>query len=148
MSKKTVDDYLQDGIYGAKEINPDERRRYLGTLRERVVIALTQSQVRRSGVYPEVEDLMKQNAGAHLYLNGNMNYSYLSDYIKKSNKHSIQYTMVTNKEYNSEYGLVFAHDFAIDKEDIFLSDTPKSVSAPKNQKKMSLFKKLFKKSNE
>ncbi|WP_316252510.1 DUF1694 domain-containing protein [Bacillus aquiflavi] len=46
MVKPTVDDYLQKGIYGQKEIKPDERRKFLGTLRERVIVALKQSQVR------------------------------------------------------------------------------------------------------
>ena len=77
-----LDEYIQQGIHGPREINPDERRKFLGTLRERVVVVLTKSQVREPGTYKEVEDLMQKNRQATLFLNGNMNYSYLSDYIK------------------------------------------------------------------
>ncbi|MEI5907402.1 YueI family protein [Bacillus spongiae] len=145
MVKKSVDDYLQEGMYGKKELKPDERRRYLGTFRERVLVALTKSQVRKKGVYQEIEELMKSHPKAHLLLNGNMNYSYLSDYIKKANQFNLHYTMVTNKEYDCEYGLVLAYDYAINKKDILLSDNEDSPKASSPQKKPSLFHKLFKK---
>ncbi|MEK5037091.1 DUF1694 domain-containing protein [Sporosarcina sp. FSL K6-3457] len=38
-----VDDYLQRGFYGAKEMKPAECRKFLGTIRERIIIALTQA---------------------------------------------------------------------------------------------------------
>lgn len=59
-----IDDYIQRGIYGDKETKPSERRKYLGTIRERIVIALTQGQVRERGVYKEVEEAIKNNKEA------------------------------------------------------------------------------------
>ncbi len=54
MKKSDVEDYLTQGIHGAKETNPDERRKFLGTLRERVEIALIQGQVMEESIYLEV----------------------------------------------------------------------------------------------
>ena len=105
-----MDDYLKQGIYGPKETNPDERRKFLGTIRERIEVALTQSQVMEKVIYPEVEQKMKNYSETHLFLNGHLDYSYLSKYIKKANQYKINYTIVTNKEYNSEIGLVLAHE--------------------------------------
>ncbi|MDQ0414971.1 uncharacterized protein YueI [Mesobacillus stamsii] len=144
MSNSKMDDYLQQGIHGAKQTKPDERRRFLTTLRERVVIALTQREVIRNGVEPEVEQLMDQNQDAHLFLNGNLSYPYLSEYIKAAEKRGIEFTIVTNKEYDSELGLVLAHDYAIDKEDIYLSKKkPMPKTAP--VKKKGFFSRLFSK---
>lgn len=120
MTKPSVEDYLNQGIYGPKEINPDERRKFLGTLRERVVIALTQAQVREENVYHEVIDAMKSNPKAKLLLNGNMEYPTLSKYIKLCNKYKVKYSIVTNKDHQSELGLVLAHEFAVDKKDIYV----------------------------
>lgn len=151
MSKPTVDDYLQQGIYGPKELKPEEKRLYLGTYRERVIIVLTQLQVSEENVYKEVEQSMQKNRQAHLFLNGHMNYSFLSKYIQKANELSITYTVVTNKDYNSKYGLVFAHDYAVNKDDIFVhynkEETDKTKEPETNQEKVekqSLFKKIFK----
>ncbi|MDQ0229996.1 YueI family protein [Metabacillus malikii] len=120
MSDK-LDEYVQQGIHGVREINPDERRLYLGTLRERVIVVLTKEQVREKGTYIEIEKRMKESKDATLYLNGNMNYQYLSDYIKLANKLNIKYTISTNKEYNSKYGLVLAEQEAINTDNITIS---------------------------
>lgn len=139
-----VDEYLQKGMYGEKQTKPDERRKFLGTLRERIVIALTQPQVRKSGINNEAEKAMKENLQAHLYLNGNMNYEYLSKYIKTASKYHIEYTMVTNKEHNTDIGLVLAYDYAIDKEDIFVDDEKPQIQPEINKQKTGFFAKLFK----
>ena len=122
MAKKTVEDILEQGIYGPKEINPEERRKFLGTLRERIVLALFSAQVRGEHVQPELLEEMKRNSGARLYLNGTIDYSYLSKYIKSANQYGIPYKMVTNQGRETNIGLVLAYDHAIDKENIFIEE--------------------------
>jgi uncharacterized protein YueI len=144
---QNVDDYVKQGMYGQKQTKPDERRKFLGTIRERIVVALTQPQVRREGTIREAEAALKENPSAHLYLNGNMNYSYLSKYIKLASQYGVEYTIVTNKEHNSEIGLVLAYDHAIDKEEIYISsDKPRKEVPEKKEKKgvAGFLKKLFK----
>ena len=136
MSRK-VEDYLEQGIYGTKEIKPGERREFLGTLRERVIIVLTKSQVFENNLYPEIEYRMKQYPRANLLLNGQMDYQYLGKYIKLSNQYNIPYKIVLNKEYNSDLGLVLAEKNAIDKGDIYIENV-KEKSKPKTVKKNSL----------
>ncbi|CAI9391928.1 YueI family protein [Niallia sp. Sow4_A1] len=138
-SNPNLDDYMQKGMYGAKETKPEERRKFLGTLRERVVIALNQSQVIEPSPYKEILDAMKKNTGAKLYLNGHLDYSYLSKYIKEANQAKMEYTIVTNKEADSEIGLLIAYDHAINKEDIYIgeqtNDTVEEESSQDSQKK-------------
>ena len=122
MAKKTVEDILEQGIYGPKEINPEERRKFLGTLRERIVLALFSAQVRGEYVQPEIVDEMKRHSGARLYLNGTIDYTYLSKYIKAANQYGIPYKMVTNQGRNTDIGLVLAYDHAIDKENIYIEE--------------------------
>lgn len=138
-----IDDYLQQGMHGPRGPKPDERRRYLGTFRERIVIALTQNQIRESGIYKQVEVAIKKNRKAHLYLNGNMNYGLLSKYTKIAAKNHMNYTMVTNKDYDSEIGLVLAYDYAIDKDEIYVKKQIPKAKKEKN-KKNGFFANLFK----
>lgn len=139
MTRPNVEDYLKQGIYGPKEINPDEKRKFLGTFRERVVIALTQAQVRESEIYKEVEDTLKTNPRAKLLLNGNIDYSHLSKYTRLCNHYQVEFTVVTNKDYNSELGLVLAHDYAVDKEDIFIKHKKGKIEVKETSKKKSFF---------
>ncbi|BCB02224.1 YueI family protein [Bacillus sp. KH172YL63] len=149
MNRPTVDDYLENGIYGQKQTKPDERRKFLGTLRERIVIALTQSQVREKGVYKEVQESLKKHPDAKLLLNGNMSYTFLSKYIKLADSHHVPFSMVTNKETETEIGLVLAYDHAIDKEEIYVKKKsgdgkPAEQKKKKNSLLSSLKNKLLK----
>ena len=45
MSPNNVQDYLNKGMYGSNQTNPDERRKYLGSLRERIYLTMTIEQV-------------------------------------------------------------------------------------------------------
>lgn len=140
---KSVDDYIQDGIYGARETLPDERRLYLGSIRERIEFALLQNQVREDTPYPEIEKAMKTHSAMQLFLNGNMNYQYLSKYIQLADRYTVTYSVVSNKEHNSEYGLVLAHEDAVDKEQIEVPKRKRSATEEKKDKP-SFFKRLFK----
>ncbi|WRP06944.1 YueI family protein [Rossellomorea aquimaris] len=135
MSKPTIDDYLDNGIYGQKQTKPDERRKFLGSLRERIVIALTQSQVREKGVYKEVQESLKKHPDAKLLLNGNMSYSFLSKYIKLADTYHVSFSMVTNKEVETDIGLVLAYDHAIDKEEIYVKEKNEKTSEAKTKQK-------------
>ncbi|MGC8228733.1 YueI family protein [Pseudobacillus badius] len=139
MVKKSVDDVLQEGIYGKKELHPEERRKFLGTLRERIVAALRQSQVREKETYPELIELMKQHPQAKLYLNGALNITFLKKYITAADKHKLDYTVVINKNHDTDIGLVLAYDYAVDQEEIFLSRPKKQQKPAKNSKLASLF---------
>ncbi|WP_337248196.1 YueI family protein [Bacillus sp. USDA818B3_A] len=142
LERKTVEDVLQQGIYGPLETKPEERRKYLGTLRERIIIALTQSQVAEEKTYPQVEQSMKEYPKAQLLLNGNMAYEELSKYVKLAAKNKIGHKIVTNKEHETDIGLVLAMSSAIDKEEIYISkQVPILEKVPE---KKSLFAKLFK----
>jgi uncharacterized protein YueI len=143
LKKTTVDEVLQQGIYGPLETKPDERRKFLGTLRERIMVALTKSQVGENEVYPQVEQHMKEKPQSHLFLNGNMNYEGLSKYVKLATKYKIEHTIVTNKEHDSEIGLVLAMDHAIDKEDIYIAKKV-PVHRPEVEKSKGFFAKIFK----
>jgi uncharacterized protein YueI len=140
LKKPTVEEVLKQGIYGVLETKPEERRKFLGTLRERIIVALYKNQVREKKVYPQIEKRMKENPQAHLFLNGNVNYSELSKYVKLAKKYNIKHTIVTNKEHDTEIGLVLAMEYAIDREEIFIT---KNIGLQRPTIKEGFFSKFF-----
>ncbi|EOP55148.1 cytoplasmic protein [Bacillus cereus VD136] len=123
MVNKNVEDYLQEGIHGQKQNKPEERNMYLGTLRERVEIALTIGQVMQSNVYTEVANSMRTSQSLQLYVNGSISYPHLSKYIKLANDKNVPFTIVQNKGTQTPIGLVLAHNTAVDKEQVYVEDT-------------------------
>ena len=141
MSQNDVDDYLQKGIFGAKELRPAERKKYLGTIKERIVVVLTNGQVMEDGVYPGIQPLMEQHPNTQMLLNGKLDYRYLACYIHLAQKMSIPFSIVTNEEADTNIGLVLTYSHAINKEDIYLT---KEVEVKENKpKRESLLKRLF-----
>ncbi|MGN8647674.1 YueI family protein [Gracilibacillus sp. HCP3S3_G5_1] len=127
MGKKEIEDYLQEGIYGAKEIKPDEKRTYLGTYRERVLLALSKAQVRGEKGVPELENLMRQFSDTTILMNGNMGLHFFKPYRELAEEHHVSHTYVSNREADSEYGLILTAKTAVDREDILLSEDEEQI---------------------
>lgn len=144
MKKPDMEDYLQEGIYGSRQTKPGERKQYLGTLRERVLVALTKGQVMREQGQEELADLMKSNQDAKLLLNGDVSYRFLSPYMDIAEKHNIHHSIVSNQETQSDLGAVLTLDYAIEKENIRV-EVQKEVEESSAQNGWTgFFKSLFK----
>lgn len=145
MADSKVEEYLNQGIYGPKETNPDERRQFLGTIRERVEMVLTKGQVMEDELYSEIEQAMKKHPKLQLLLNGEIDYRFLSKYTGLANQHGIPFTIVTNKDHQTDIGLVLTHEDAVNKEEIFVKEKNLSFEVePQTKKKRGLFS-FFKK---
>ncbi|MFC3041689.1 YueI family protein [Virgibacillus xinjiangensis] len=131
MSKKNVDDYLTEGMYGVRLPKDEERKKYLGTLRERIVLALTKGQVMSDSGLKALESEMKANPEASLLINGHVSHRFLKEEKELAKKYNIHYTTLTDEENDTDIGAVLTYDYAIDKEHIFMdeeSDEQKSDS--------------------
>ncbi|WP_163971471.1 YueI family protein [Oceanobacillus halotolerans] len=123
MGKKDVEDYLTEGIYGKKDPNQAERKKYLGTLRERIVIALTKGQVMSDKGLRALEETMRNNRDTELIINGKVAHRFLKEEKALASKYDIPYTTITDEKANTDIGAVLTYDHAIDKENIFLEET-------------------------
>src|SRR5699024_9890316 len=119
MSKKNVDDYIIERIYGTRRPKEAERQHLLGTLRERIVIALTIGQIMTDTGITKLKDVMKEHHDTKLLTNGLVSHRFLSAEKDLANKYNIPYTVISNEEYETDIGAVLTYDYAIDKENIY-----------------------------
>ncbi|MBM7648097.1 uncharacterized protein YueI [Bacillus ectoiniformans] len=149
MTKNKVDEILQSGIHGPKELKPEERKRFLGTIRERVEGALTAGEVYQKKGHKEIESWITTVKKGEMLLNGDIDYAYLSPYIQLAIKHHLPYTIVENQEADTNIGLVVTHADAVDKPQIGLDDIQKEKkkshsTSPKQGLLSKIKRKLFK----
>ncbi|ADU29925.1 YueI family protein [Evansella cellulosilytica] len=122
MSQKKLEEILQHGIYGTPELLPEERKLFLSTISERIYLALTNTQVRKRGLYKEAEEIMKKEKNVQLYINGYLNYPSYSNYVQTANKHGVAFTII-NDGHDTPIGIVLAANHAIDSDkDFFIKD--------------------------
>ncbi|GIO27225.1 YueI family protein [Ornithinibacillus bavariensis] len=143
MAKKEVEDYLTEGMYGIKLPKQGERNYFLGTLRERIVIALTIGQVMSDKGLHALEQEIQANKGATLLFNGKISSRFLKEEKSLANKYNIPFTVVTNEEADTDIGAVLTYDYAIDKEDIFMQEELETVE--KKEPNKTSFKDKLKK---
>ncbi|MBC5636860.1 YueI family protein [Ornithinibacillus sp. BX22] len=149
MSKKNVEDYLTEGIYGTRLPKQEERDYFLGTLRERIVIALTIGQVMTDKGIQILEENMKHYPDAKLLFNGKIASRFLKAEKELANKYNISYTVINNEAVETDIGAVLTYDYAIDKEAIFMNenneDTPSEEDTDHKEKTgfLSKLKRLF-----
>lgn len=145
-----LEEYINNGIYGARETKRAERRQYLGTLRERVLLALSKGQVRKQEGLKELEKELQSKDAAELLLNGELSYRFLTDYKKLANKYGVEYTTISDLEVETDLGIVLTADYAVEKEDIFLpsvqtaNQKESSQSDRKSTPILSKLKSIFK----
>jgi uncharacterized protein YueI len=142
---RDVEDYLTEGMYGVRRPKEAERVQYLGTLRERIVVALTIGQVMTDSGLSYLEQAMKQHRKAKLIINGQVASRFLKEEKALANKYNISYTTITNNESDTNVGAVLTYDYAIDKENIFMKEkqTDKSVAGSNDHmESKSIFSKI------
>lgn len=144
MNKKNVDDYLTEGIYGTRRPKEAERQRFLGTLRERIVIALTIGQVMTDSGISKLEEAMQaHHKDTQLLINGSVSYRFLAEEKALANKYKIPYTVISNEEVETDIGAVLTYNYAVNKDSIFIEEeSEEEITEP--EKKDSFFAKLKK----
>ncbi len=133
MNKKNIDDYLTEGMYGLRRPKEAERLHFLGTLRERVVLALTVGQVMQDSGIVRLEEEMQAHPDTKLLINGQVSYRFLTAEKAVASKYNIPYTVVSNEEHQTEIGAVLTYDHAIDKEDIYVKDEDLEEEVPEEK---------------
>ncbi|AQY50736.1 hypothetical protein PWEIH_13879 [Listeria weihenstephanensis FSL R9-0317] len=127
---ESIDDYIDRGIHGAKEINPAERKKYLGTFRERIEIQMSKQEVFEKFCTKELEQEMKDHPKAKLLLNGSISYEILRSYIMLAEKHKMPFSIVARETDDTPIGLVLTEDHEINREDTHLHETPVTPEDP------------------
>jgi uncharacterized protein YueI len=118
--RSELEEIIARGIQGDPELKKDERRKYLGEFRERILKALTFEQIDEPGTYPEIKEAIQDPRAHKLVINQKANLNEAREYIQLARKKGLQFTMVDNPEYAGNIGLVVVSDKAVDVKDIMV----------------------------
>ncbi|KRK34619.1 YueI family protein [Loigolactobacillus bifermentans] len=137
---------LTDQLAGTPVTKPEERRQYLGSLRERLYLRLTVAEITTTAI-GDFQAALKQihDPAAKLLLNGKLATSILQPYLKAATAQQLAFTVVndeTAQTTNTATGLLIVAPTAINRDKIQLADyvTLTPVTA---KSKRSLFERLF-----
>lgn len=105
-----------EGIYGPPEIKKEEKNRFLGEYKERVIRYLTLDQVQEPGVYPEIIKAMNSAEAKKLIIDRNVDIESAHDYIKLAREENLVFKRVDSPEFKGDVALIVASDRAVNTE--------------------------------
>ena len=145
-------DRIETAMHGTPKLHPDEQRKYLGTFRERVEVAVTVAQIKRANYVDALNQAFTAHPDDQLYINGNLEQELIGPYIKAASQANIKFTIKTDDIYrtaDNNYALVFTAAAAVNQDVIDIAQrypSQTSPAAPKAEQSSSLldkFKKLL-----
>lgn len=120
-----LDDHLTNAIFGPRKTNPDERRKFLGSLRERVALRITNVDLRD----PHTVIRFKNNIATYLnrdlsvLINGHLGTGITAPYVKVCAQNNLHFTLVSDESAqlaDDASGLLIVAKTAIFQDDIDL----------------------------
>ncbi|GLB46653.1 hypothetical protein WR164_06320 [Philodulcilactobacillus myokoensis] len=112
-SNDSVNNRLEQSSSGnTPKINPDEQRKYLGTFRERVSLAIKIKDMSKDTAENNFKKEIKANPNYVVFLNGNVGQDQIGPYLKIAADNNIEFDIRTDSFYKTDpdsYGLVYAN---------------------------------------
>ena len=127
-SKDELQKSLAAGLHGAPELKRDEKLRYLGEFRERVIRQLTKKQVMEPGIYPEIVEALKDPRTDRLIICGTIEYDVADKYRDLADDLGKKCTVVRDPDMIGDTGLIVVSATAADVEDIDVPDRKQKLS--------------------
>ncbi|ABR46586.1 protein of unknown function DUF1694 [Alkaliphilus metalliredigens QYMF] len=116
MSKKSeLDKTIEVGLHGTPEIKREEKKKWLGEFRERVVLGLTKEQAGMMEAERYVEEALRDPMGEMLILNYSLPMKVTSKYMRVAKDLNKEYRSVST-DYPEAMGIVVASRNAIDRQ--------------------------------
>jgi len=109
-------------LFGPPEIKREEKRRYLGEFRERVIKLLSKKQVKEPAVYPEIKKALQDKRATGVLISGDIDFRYAEKYEKLASEAGKRHSIIHDPEFKGDTGLVVISDHAVDVEDIMVRD--------------------------
>ncbi|ABO48972.1 protein of unknown function DUF1694 [Desulforamulus reducens MI-1] len=113
---------ISAGLNGPPELKREEKNRYLGQFKERVIKMLTKGQVSEPAIYPEILDALKDPRASKLIINGDIPEVFTLKYQKLARQQGKHYFLVHDPALQGKTGLIVVSKDAVEVTDISVPD--------------------------
>lgn len=112
-----LEEKVNEGLYGKKEIKREEKNRFLGEFKERVIRYLTYDQVLEKGTYPEILAAIRHPEAKKLVINRKVELDSAWDYIKLAKDNNLLFKKIDSPDLKGDVALVVVSDHKVEVEE-------------------------------
>lgn len=143
-----LNDRLEQAAFGPKDLNIDEKRQFLGNLRERIFLLVTVPELHDAQMMAVFFKHFADYQDYHIILNGSLiNEPAISKVEMMSNQHNIPFSIVNSKDAKlkaKNIAILVVAKTAINQETIDLKEKyPTVTTTPEKPAKTGFFSHLF-----
>ncbi len=117
--KSELERTVEQALRGVPELRPQERRKWLGQFRERVILGLRQNQLQKPGAIIVVKEALKDPQAEILIVNNNISIEISGRYMGLAKEMNKEYRALATS-HKEAMGLVVASSKAVNREEVEL----------------------------
>ncbi|SDJ89817.1 YueI family protein [Natronincola ferrireducens] len=118
MSKKNeLERTIEFALKGTPQIKPEEKKKWLGEFRERIILGLTMEDARKPEALSAVRKGLQDPMGEMLIVNNNIPMDIMINYMKLAKEMDKEYKSIATNE-KEAMGVVVASRSAVEREDV------------------------------
>ena len=104
---------IRTGIHGTPQLRPDEKRRFLGFFKERVIQAVTFKQIQTTEGLQVMEEALRDSRGVELVIHKKAR-TRAMPLIVQARKQDLDFTIVSNPNLQGEVAVILVAKDAVD----------------------------------
>ena len=104
---------IRTGIHGTPQLRPDEKRRFLGFFKERVIQAVTFKQIQTAEGLQVMEEALRDSRGVELVIHKKAR-TRAMPLIVQARKQGLDFTIVSNPNLQGEVAVILVAKDAVD----------------------------------
>jgi uncharacterized protein YueI len=116
--KSELEKMLAASLHGAPELKPDEKRRYLGSFRERVIQAVTFDQLRTQAGLTVMKEALQDPRAVELLIHEQARGPAMP-LIVEARRRGVDFTIVSNPDFVGEIAAALVAADAVDVERLY-----------------------------
>jgi len=112
--KSKLEKKVMEGIYGEPELKKEEKNRFLGQFKERVINFLTYKQVMEKGINNKILTAIKDPEAAKIVIDRDVDIDYARDYIELARENNLKFKRIDSPDFIGDIALVIVSNHAVD----------------------------------
>ncbi len=111
--KSKLEKKVLEGIYGEPEIKKEEKNRYLGQFKERVIDYVTINEVKEETGYNKIKKAINNPQADKIIINRDVDINYAQDYIRLARENNLKFKRIDSPDFKGDIVLVVASNKAV-----------------------------------
>ncbi len=118
-NKDQIEEYIKYGLSGIPQIKKEEKKKFLGEFRERVVLAIEEAYLNNEDIFEKIEAALNNQLVHKIIVNSSLSSSLRGKCMRLAKRYHKDFKLVNGE---SDISIILASKTAIDQDEVFFKE--------------------------